>query len=37
VQVLVDGEFFGRGRGSTKKAARNECAKQGLVRMGVAV
>ncbi|KAJ7902680.1 hypothetical protein B0H14DRAFT_2667176 [Mycena olivaceomarginata] len=37
VQVLVDGEIFGRARGNTKKAARNECAKQGLVRMGVAV
>jgi len=36
-QVLVDGEVFGRGRGNTKKAARNEAAKQGLVRMGVAV
>lgn len=36
-QVLVDGEVYGRGRGNTKKAARNECAKQGLVRMGVAV
>lgn len=37
VQVLVDGEVYGRGRGNTKKAARNEAAKQGLVRMGVAV
>ncbi|KAJ7129179.1 ribonuclease III domain-containing protein [Mycena epipterygia] len=37
VQVLVDGEVFGRGRGNTKKAARNEAAKQGLARMGVAV
>jgi ribonuclease-3 len=37
VQVLVDGEVYGRGCGNTKKAARNECAKQGLVRMGVAV
>ncbi|KAJ7083002.1 ribonuclease III domain-containing protein [Mycena epipterygia] len=37
VQALVDGEVFGRGRGNTKKAARNEAAKQGLARMGVAV
>ncbi|KAJ6560352.1 ribonuclease III domain-containing protein [Mycena capillaripes] len=37
VRVLVDGEVLGRGRGNTKKAARNEAAKQGLVRMGVAI
>ncbi|KAJ6515382.1 ribonuclease III domain-containing protein [Mycena sanguinolenta] len=35
VQVLVDGEVYGCGRGNTKKAARNGAAKQGLVRMGV--
>ncbi|KAJ6486479.1 ribonuclease III domain-containing protein [Mycena vitilis] len=35
VQVIVDGVVFGRGRGNTKKAARNEAAKLGLVRMGV--
>lgn len=34
-QVLVDGKPLGRGRGNTKKAARNEAAKQGLVRLGV--
>ncbi|KAF7345527.1 WD40 containing domain protein [Mycena venus] len=37
VQVLVDGEVYGRGRGDTKKAARNAAAKQGLARMGVTV
>ncbi|KAJ7432316.1 ribonuclease III domain-containing protein [Mycena galericulata] len=37
VQVFVDGEVFGRGRGNTKKAARNEAAKQGLARLGVVV
>ncbi|KAJ7739926.1 ribonuclease III domain-containing protein [Mycena metata] len=36
VQVLVDGRVFGRGRGNTKKAARNEAAKEGLVQLGVA-
>ncbi|TFK62027.1 ribonuclease III [Pluteus cervinus] len=34
VKVLVDGEFYGHGRGNTKKAARNEAAKQGLEKMG---
>ncbi|KAJ7039347.1 hypothetical protein C8F04DRAFT_305555 [Mycena alexandri] len=33
VEVLVDGEVFGRGEGSTKKAARNEAAKQALLRL----
>ncbi|KAJ7118544.1 ribonuclease III domain-containing protein [Mycena crocata] len=37
VQVVVGGEVFGRGRGNTKKAAKNEAAKQGLVHMGVVV
>jgi hypothetical protein len=37
VQVVVDGEVFGRGKGNTKKAARNEAAKQGLARMGLNV
>lgn len=36
-QVLVDSVVYGRGRGNTKKAARNEAAKQGLTRLGVAV
>ncbi|KAJ6473107.1 hypothetical protein C8R45DRAFT_406626 [Mycena sanguinolenta] len=35
VDVRVDGEFFGRGEGNTKKAARNEAAKEALSRMGV--
>ncbi|KAJ7898671.1 ribonuclease III [Mycena olivaceomarginata] len=33
VEVLVDGEVFGWGEGSTKKAARNEAAKQALSRL----
>ncbi|KAJ7246593.1 ribonuclease III domain-containing protein [Mycena haematopus] len=33
VQVLVGGKVLGRGRGNTKKAARNCAAKQGLVRL----
>ncbi|EAU84240.2 double-stranded RNA binding domain-containing protein-containing protein [Coprinopsis cinerea okayama7 len=37
VKVLVDGEFYGRGRGNTKKAARNEAAKEGLVKLGIEV
>ncbi|KAF9226789.1 ribonuclease III [Gyrodon lividus] len=37
VHVEVDGEVFGQGRGGTKKAARNEAAKEGLVRMGINV
>ncbi|KAJ7853891.1 ribonuclease III domain-containing protein [Mycena leptocephala] len=37
VQVLVDGQVWAKGKGNTKKAARNDAAKQGLVRMGVAV
>ncbi|KAH6914671.1 hypothetical protein BKA70DRAFT_1256728 [Coprinopsis sp. MPI-PUGE-AT-0042] len=37
VKVLVDGEFYGRGRGNTKKAARNEAAKEGLVKLGINV
>jgi ribonuclease-3 len=37
VKVTVDGEFYGRGRGNTKKAARNEAAKEGLKKMGVVV
>jgi ribonuclease-3 len=35
VKVLVDGEFYGRGRGNTKKAARDEAAKEGLKKMGI--
>ncbi|KAJ7462111.1 ribonuclease III domain-containing protein [Mycena latifolia] len=37
VQVLVDGTVLGRGRGNTKKAARNEAAKEGLASLGVTV
>jgi len=37
VRVEVDGEEYGRGKGGTKKAARNEAAKEGLVRLGVDV
>ena len=34
VRAMVEGECLGRGRGSTKKAARNEAAKEGLVKLG---
>ncbi|OSD04578.1 ribonuclease III [Trametes coccinea BRFM310] len=37
VRAMVDGECLGNGRGSTKKAARNEAAKEGLVKLGVPV
>jgi ribonuclease-3 len=37
VKVLVDGEVYGNGRGSNKKAARNEAAKVGLEKMGIHV
>lgn len=37
VRVMVDGELYGRGTGNTKKAARNEAAKEGLEKMGVFV
>lgn len=37
VKVFVDGEFYGRGRGNTKKAARNEAAKEGLLKFGIDV
>jgi ribonuclease III len=37
VRVLVDGEYFGKGKGGTKKAARNEAAKEGLLKLGVIV
>lgn len=36
-RVEVDGEEYGKGKGGTKKAARNEAAKEGLSRMGVHV
>lgn len=34
---MVDGDCIGCGRGNTKKAAKNEAAKEGLVKMGVDV
>ncbi|KII94661.1 hypothetical protein PLICRDRAFT_187496 [Plicaturopsis crispa FD-325 SS-3] len=37
VRAIVDSEFVGEGRGNTKKAARNEAAKQGLEKMGIFV
>ena len=37
VKVMVDGEFHGRGRANTKKAARNEAAKEGLHKLGIVV
>jgi len=33
-RALIDGTCWGYGRGNTKKAAKNEAAKQGLRRMG---
>jgi len=35
VRAIVDGNCVGRGRGSTKKAAKNEAAKEGLAKLGV--
>ena len=35
VRAMCEGECLGRGRGSTKKAARNEAAKEGLVYLGI--
>ncbi|KAI0375916.1 ribonuclease III [Pilatotrama ljubarskyi] len=37
VRAMVEGVCLGRGRGSTKKAARNEAAKEGLVKLGIPV
>lgn len=37
VRAMVQGECLGKGRGSTKKAAKNEAAKEGLKNMGVDV
>ena len=34
---MVDGDCIGRGRGNTKKAAKNEAAKEGLAKLGVHV
>jgi len=35
VQAMIDGKCVGRGRGSTKKAAKNEAAKEGLTKLGI--
>ncbi|KAH9482290.1 Ribonuclease 3 [Psilocybe cubensis] len=35
VKVHVDGQFYGCGRGNTKKYARNEAAKEGLRLLGI--
>jgi len=35
VRAIVDGDCVGCGRGSTKKAARNEAAKEGLAKLDV--
>lgn len=37
VRAMVDDTCLGRGRGNTKKAAKNEAAKEGLQKMGVYV
>ena len=37
VRVLVEGEYFGKGKGRTKKVARNEAAKEGLLKLGIVV
>ncbi|KAI1796132.1 ribonuclease III [Ganoderma leucocontextum] len=37
VRAMCESECLGRGRGSTKKAARNEAAKEGLLRLGIYV
>lgn len=34
VKLFVDGDCLGYGRGSSKKAAKNEAAREGLTRMG---
>lgn len=33
--VLLDGELFGRGTGNSKKAARDDAARQALLKIGV--
>ncbi|KAI0080864.1 ribonuclease III [Panus rudis PR-1116 ss-1] len=37
VRAIVEGQCVGKGRGSTKKAAKNEAAKEGLKILGVDV
>lgn len=36
-KVLVNGEVYGQGKGTTKQVAKNEAAKQGLDKMGIVV
>lgn len=36
-KVLVNGEDYGQGKGTTKQAAKSEAAKQGLHKLGVVV
>ena len=36
-RIEVDGKVLGRGKGDTKKAARNEAAKEALIGMGTIV
>ncbi|KAF9450944.1 ribonuclease III [Macrolepiota fuliginosa MF-IS2] len=36
-KVFVNDEVYGQGKGTTKQAAKNEAAKQGLDRMGIVV
>ncbi|KIO12510.1 hypothetical protein M404DRAFT_123522 [Pisolithus tinctorius Marx 270] len=35
VRAEVNGEVYGKGKGRTKKAARNEAAKKGLMKLGI--
>jgi len=37
VRAMLQGQCLGRGKGNTKKAAKNEAAKEGLQTLGVAV
>ncbi|TCD67270.1 hypothetical protein EIP91_000347, partial [Steccherinum ochraceum] len=37
VRAMMNEKCIGRGRGSTKKAAKNEAAKEGLRELGVFV
>ncbi|KAK1232092.1 hypothetical protein PQX77_004750 [Marasmius sp. AFHP31] len=37
VKAMISGECYGEGKGATKKAAKNNAAKMGLQRLGVAV
>ncbi|KAL0070093.1 hypothetical protein AAF712_002580 [Marasmius tenuissimus] len=37
VKAMINGECYGEGKGATKKAAKNNAAKMGLQKLGVAV